>query len=220
MSYALDTSKRKFHRILDSISNNSNTSLGLATKRSHNGSTTTLSSEQSAEQPPVKRSRHSRPQSEALSSSNYTTMDPVYSRRGTTVTNLTRSGSKPAFMPWDRGQFLERLKTFSGSVVNWATKPDIINEVEWAKQGWSCVGKEMVGCSACAKRIVISLKKEQPALEGGEPALSLIDQHVWQQNARKELAERYASLIISGHYDNCLWRTRACDGMFDMILGR
>ena len=212
MSYALDTSKRKFHRILDSISNNSSTS--LTTKRSQNGSSVTLFAEESAEQPVSKRPRYARPQSETTLSSKQSIANMAHPHDGTSnITNITRSGKLPAFMPWDRNQFLDRLKTFSGSVLNWAPKSDNMNEVEWAKRGWSCVAKETVGCSACAKRIVINLKSEDAPVTEEESTLSVIDQHVWQQNARKELATRYASMIVSGHYENCLWRTRGCDSM-------
>ena len=75
--------------------------------------------------------------------------------------------------------------------------------------------KETVGCSACAKRIVINMKKEDSVAEEEESTASLIDQHTWQWNARKELAARYALMIVSGHYEDCLWRTRGCDGMFE-----
>ena len=63
----------------------------------------------------------------------------------------------PNFAPWNRAQFLERLKSFR-HVDKWMGKPEKINEVQWAKRGWICVGKERVGCvGGCGKEVVIKL---------------------------------------------------------------
>ena len=68
---------------------------------------------------------------------------------------LTRSS--PNFVPWDRQAFLERLKTFA-PVTSWGIKPEQINEVHWAKRGWSCVSRDRVRCKGgCEKEIYIQL---------------------------------------------------------------
>ncbi len=116
-----------------------------------------------------------------------------------------------SFCPSDREQFLLRLQTFSKSIVDWSPKPDIINEVEWAKRGWFLGAKETVSCVGCSKRVVIDYKEEETEFEEDE-TLSYIEQERLREQARKSLAEKYAVLLSDGHYDHCPWKRRACDG--------
>src|SRR5947207_4560901 len=51
----------------------------------------------------------------------------------------------PNYTPWDRTKFLERLETFKNP-SEWCSKPSRIDEVQWAKGGWSCIGEERVRC--------------------------------------------------------------------------
>ncbi|RAL62656.1 hypothetical protein DID88_004500 [Monilinia fructigena] len=41
----------------------------------------------------------------------------------------------PKWAPYDRTEFLKRLKSFS-NLTDWTPKPTRVNEVEWAKRGW------------------------------------------------------------------------------------
>lgn len=119
----------------------------------------------------------------------------------------------PNFAPWDRGQFLDRLKTFR-HVDKWMGKPDPVNEVRWAKRGWSCVGKERVKCvGGCGKEVVVKLENEWNV--DGEPPdeASTEDDQGWRKDAEEQLVERYVELITSGHEGGCLWRRRGCDGI-------
>lgn len=97
-------------------------------------------------------------------------------------------------------------------------KPDAINEVQWAKRGWSCVGKDRVKCvGGCGKEIVVKVEDEwkldeeprgeEEASEGNE------DGQDWRNDAREELVLKYVEMIISGHDGGCLWRRRGCDGI-------
>ena len=100
------------------------------------------------------------------------------------------------------------------------TKPDEINEVEWAKRGWSCVGKERVRCvGGCEKEVVILLEgdarrksatenDEKKDDEEGEGS----DEEEWRAEAQKVLVERYREMITSAHEGSCLWRRKGCDG--------
>ncbi len=63
----------------------------------------------------------------------------------------------PNYRPWDRSQFLQRLQTFK-HVDKWSLKPNKVNEVQWAKRGWSCVGPERVACvGGCGQEVCVKL---------------------------------------------------------------
>ena len=217
---ALSTTKRKFHKILDSISNASSTSLALAHER-HNVSTSALPG---TTETPAKKPRLDRPQSAYVSRTMRPTVTSVHPSRPvsivTTHTSPKIDGDRktPNFAPWDRAQFLERLKTYR-HVDKWSGKPEKINEVQWAKRGWSCVGKERVGCvGGCSKEVVITLESEREDKESqgaqveGEEEGSLDDDDDWREKAQEQLVDKYTELIITAHEEGCLWRRRGCDG--------
>lgn len=78
--------------------------------------------------------------------------------RGTTVVELK---SAPNFAPWDRSQFLDRLKTFR-HVDKWSAKPRTVDEVQWSKRGWVCVGPERVKCQGgCGRELVVKLERAE-----------------------------------------------------------
>lgn len=125
----------------------------------------------------------------------------------------------PNFAPWDRGQFLARLKTFR-HVDKWRGKPEKINEVEWAKRGWSCVGKERVGCVAgCGTEVVIMLESSGEDKENSNERLSGDEENVdeeddWREKAQEQLVEKYTDMITSAHDSGCLWQRKGCDGTY------
>lgn len=224
---ALSTTKRKFHKILDSISNASSTS--LATKSNHdkyNASTTTLPA---TLDPPAKKPRIARPTSAYVPPSTriLTSQSPnlraaaATAKQATPIATMNEERKTPNFAPWDRGQFLERLKTYR-HVDKWMGKPERINEVQWAKRGWSCVGKERVGCvGGCGKEVVIMLessKEERQSTEETQdtedrPADEEEDEDEWREKAQEQLVDKYAEMVVASHDGGCLWRRRGCDGM-------
>ncbi|KAI6247483.1 Nuclear-interacting partner of ALK [Erysiphe necator] len=108
----------------------------------------------------------------------------------------------PMYAPWDREQFLKRLKTFS-SISHWTPKPAPVNEVEWAKRGWICQKFERVRCCSCDVEIVVKLNRKE--IDGKEEPVYMA--HVIE----KALVEKYVQLIVTSHKKNCLWRKRGCD---------
>lgn len=81
---------------------------------------------------------------------------------------MVRDLDLPNYLPNHRGQFLKRLETFK-DVTKWGIKPDRVNEVQWAKRGWTCVGKERVGCiGGCEKQVVIKLARTRDEETGGQ----------------------------------------------------
>jgi hypothetical protein len=63
------------------------------------------------------------------------------------------------YCPSDRNELLRRLGTFQ-ELTDWTPKPDRVSEVEWAKRGWVCQGKERVRCTLCNKEVVVGLNKK------------------------------------------------------------
>ncbi|KAL8866164.1 MAG: hypothetical protein Q9174_006461 [Haloplaca sp. 1 TL-2023] len=220
MPYALSTTKRKFHDILDSISNGSTTSLD-AKKNQHNGFTTSLTL---ASEPNAKRPKFTRPSTISSASSLLTHARSVSNRTNASTTSLASTMNEPKkppnFAPWDPNQFLERLETFR-QVHLWSIKPEPINEVQWARRGWRCIDNETVACvGGCSNQLVISLepdKEGQEAEDGAESADEDEESEYyddWRDQAQKELVKRYTEKIITEHSTGCLWRRKGCDGMY------
>lgn len=223
---ALATTKRKFHKLMDSIAaNTSTTSLASSLQRS-NASTTSLDHPTTAE-PPNKRPRSSNASMErdrSISASQariQALKDQLLTgtpgRAGTVraVGRTTAAKSseatprKPAnFQPYSQEQFLGRVKTFA-DVKRWTTKPDAINETEWAKRGWTCDAWNTVACKGgCEKRVAVKLRPKRKdssgkAIEMSEDLSADVDE---------KLVGRFRELIGKGHAEDCLWRKRGCQG--------
>ncbi|EEP76358.1 predicted protein [Uncinocarpus reesii 1704] len=151
MSYALASKKRKFHRVLESLSSNN-----TAPKAPHAASKNTATTPKSVH-PTIKRVRLT-PNSEPDDTAVHASQSPLAGRSST-------SSARPSFVPWDRDRFLERLETFR-RVDRWSPKPDDINEVQWAKRGWSCVDVMRVECvGGCGHSVVVKLPDEIDELE-------------------------------------------------------
>lgn len=109
---------------------------------------------------------------------------------------------KPRFCPGDRDELLRRLASFQ-ELTDWTPKPDPVNEVQWAKRGWICQGKERVRCTLCNKELVVKLNRKE--VDGKEVAV-LIPSEI-----EHALVQKYLELIVTSHADDCLWRKRGCD---------
>ncbi|OQE29084.1 hypothetical protein PENFLA_c004G09605 [Penicillium flavigenum] len=199
MSYALESKKRKFHRVLDSISKpltsdnapkpapaapttaQDRLSANLSIKKVR------LASADPSELTAVRNSIHkiSRP-AHRIASAN--------------------SNKRPTFVPWDRERFLERLETFR-RVDRWTSKPSPINEVQWAKRGWICTDVMRVTCvSECGGAVVVKLPDEIDELDGFD-----IDKVEERKEVRARLVDEYAKMLSSAHGENCPWRNKSCD---------
>ena len=136
--YAIDTKKRKFDRILQSI-NKSQTSLALPEPSEL-----------------IKKRRVSAPQSLV---SRY----PQTTSKNSSTTSIARP--RPNYLPQNQDAFLDRLRTFS-PVQKWhISSTEAINATEWAKKGWSCVGEDMVACKGgCNEQLLVKLDDENAPL--------------------------------------------------------
>jgi hypothetical protein len=146
MSYELETKKRKFNRVLESISK------PLSNESTKRIDSITGPKERLAAQPTIKRVRLSG-EANDLGLLNSSVNNSLRLRS-------TSPSLRPNFVPWDRDRFLERLATFR-RVDRWSSKPAPINEVEWAKHGWSCTDVMQVSCvGGCEASVIVKLPDE------------------------------------------------------------
>lgn len=109
---------------------------------------------------------------------------------------------KPKYCPGDREEMLKRLSSFQ-ELTDWTPKPDPVNEIEWAKRGWVCQGKERVRCTLCNKELVVKLNRKE--VDGHEVPVLVASE------IEDALVRKYVELIVTSHQDECLWRKRGCD---------
>lgn len=159
MSYAIESKKRKFHRILESISKPATPD--NASKQQTQPPTATAQDRVPANLS-IKKVRLSSNDSSDFTSVRDSILKPT---RPTTRTSVSTT-KRPTFVPWDRNVFLERLETFR-RVDRWTSKPSPINEVQWAKRGWICTDTMRVSCvSGCGGSVVVKLPDEIDELDG------------------------------------------------------
>ena len=203
MSYAVETKKRKFDRILEQLSDHSTHSRAALNTR-NNASTISLVAEESgsAKKPRITPSSSTEP------------LTPP-----STVSLITN------YLPSDRTAFLERLETFR-QVTKWrisSTEP--INAAAWAKRGWTCIDTDLVSCGACREQLHVQVDVEEETSadttndendENDEPEEN---QYEAVSEVHSEIVKRYQSLIVNGHTDSCSWRRRGCDSSIQRIEG-
>ncbi|KAI9640629.1 hypothetical protein NHQ30_010928 [Ciborinia camelliae] len=133
---------------------------------------------------------------------------PVYKLSATPVSTT----EPPKWAPYDRTEFLKRLKSFS-NLTDWTPKPARVNEVEWAKRGWVCQKKERVRCCFCNVEILVKLNKKEE--DGKEKEVYIAE------NIENALVSKYVELIITSHDESCPWRQKGCDDLiFKLPLNR
>ncbi|CEO60674.1 hypothetical protein PMG11_05268 [Penicillium brasilianum] len=197
MSYAVESKKRKFHRVLESISK------PLATDNASKLSTTGPATVAQDRNLSIKKVRLS----DNDTANTTSVRDSILKISRPSNRNISSSSStRPTFVPWDRERFLERLETFR-RVDRWTSKPAPINEVQWAKRGWICTDVMRVSCiSGCGGSVVVKLPDEIDELDGFD-----MEKVQERKEVRAKLVEEYQKQIIEGHGDNCPWRNRGCD---------
>ncbi|KAJ5221241.1 uncharacterized protein N7469_010128 [Penicillium citrinum] len=187
MSYAVESKKRKFHRVLESISKPSPS--GTTPKQS-TATSATAQDRLPVNLSSIKKYESRLPASPALQ--HFQLLPPPTKR--------------PTFAPWDRDIFLERLETFR-RVDRWSPTPTPINEVQWAKRGWVCKESMRVGCvSGCGGSVVVKLPDEIDELDGYDA-----EKVQERKEVRERLVEKYTKLLKDGHKENCPWRNKSCD---------
>lgn len=214
MSFAIESKKRKFDRILESLSEAASATpspQSLATRSSLN-------------------TRNNR----ALDK--FGSLDSLKRRRlGTALKKPAPDASLiDAYLPSSRAAFLERLETYR-HVTKWHIPSiSVINAAEWAKWGWICADVDTVSCGSCNEREVVDLRVEvrkhsQSAdvdADEEQDTSETIDGNE-DENEAEELAtevynaliKRYQGKIITSHAEGCSWRNRGCDSSIQRIEG-
>lgn len=218
MPEAIATTKRKFYKALDALTNPTPAaaSLDAASTANNKRSSAAAAAFDDARERARKRLRHS---TSATSLNDITANASVSSRSHPSPLKLQPKSSVepkalPNYSPWSQETFLARLKTYS-SVSTWHPKPDPISEVEWAKRGWVCVDVNTVACrGGCEKRVVVSLDTTARPLQHtdeNEPNNEADEDEDEIAAALEEaLAERYRDEIINGHSSSCMWYKAGC----------
>jgi hypothetical protein len=195
LSYELEAKKRKFDRILESLTDGSSPRSTLNAR--NNASNISLS----------------------------TGSDASKRRRITPTSQISKSASTTSltghYLPSSRPAFLERLETYR-SVTQWhVPSTEIINASEWAKRGWICIDKDTVFCGPCKERLTIDLDLENGNLH--EPDATGDGSDDDSYNLAKEvyeaLVKRYKEMIVTAHADSCPWKRRGCDSSIHRIEG-
>lgn len=212
MSYAIETKKRKFDRILEALSDAAAASPSRSSLNSRNNATATDSS---------------------LSLSLEDNSDASKRRRVTPASRTTLSTRTSAtslsthYLPSSRAAFLERLETFR-QVTQWhVPSTDPINAAAWAKRGWICVDTDTVFCGSCKERVHVDLTIDSSRLRPTKGE-DVADENV-QDDKEDDFAivtevyasiiKKYQDMITTSHSEGCLWRKRGSDSSVQRIEG-
>jgi hypothetical protein len=208
----MNATKRKFNALLNGIGTKSTTSLP---KEVNNEIGSTGDADSQAKKRRVV----------DLTSNKISNLTPAMKhKKSASLATASTVTESPKYAPWDRTEFLRRLKSFS-NLTDWTPKPARVNEVEWAKRGWVCQKFERVRCCLCNVEILVKLNRKE--VDGKEQPVYIAqnigtadEQHdtaLSDFNLEDALVEKYVELIITSHEENCLWRKRGCDGWFPSL---
>lgn len=212
MSYAIETKKRKFDRILEALSDAAAASPSRPSLNSRNNATATDSS---------------------LSLSLDDHSDASKRRRVTPASRTTLSTRTSAtslsthYLPSSRAAFLERLETFR-QVTQWhVPSTDPINAAAWAKRGWICVDTDTVFCGSCKERVHVDLTIDTSLLRptrGEDVADENVqddqdDDFALVTEVYANIIKKYQDMITTSHSEGCLWRKRGSDSSVQRIEG-
>ncbi|KAL2069668.1 hypothetical protein VTL71DRAFT_14347 [Oculimacula yallundae] len=197
----MNATKRKFNALLNGIGNKSTTTLA---SKEVNDDQVDLTTADTSDSQAKKRRISSSTSIPARISSSFTRPRPMATihKKAASVAHPVALTETPKYAPWDRAEFLKRLKSFS-NLTDWTPKPARVNEVEWAKRGWVCQKSERVRCCHCNVEILVKLNKKE--VDGKEEAVYVA------QNIEDALVDKYVELIVTSHDESCLWRQRGCD---------
>ncbi|POR34008.1 mRNA export factor rsm1 [Tolypocladium paradoxum] len=204
----MNATKRKFNALLQGLSNPRSSTSESSPKSMNGDSRRGTSAAASQDALLQKRRRLGFPESTAptMYSSSPNTVSTISSvvlrRSGTQTGAKTGKDALAKYCPGDRDELLKRLATFQ-ELTDWTPKPDRVNEVEWAKRGWICQGKEKVRCVLCHKELIVKLNRKE--VDGAEVPV-LVPSEI-----EGALVDKYRELMVASHQQDCLWRKRGCD---------
>ncbi|PKI47668.1 uncharacterized protein LOC116192523 isoform X1 [Punica granatum] len=133
--------------------------------------------------------------------------------RPSTSTNAASStvGSfQASCRPWERGDLLRRLATFSPS--NWFAKPKRASSLACARRGWINVDWDKIECESCGASLRYNSKAPSEADAADEDFAELLDGGhrvgcPWRENSCPESLVQFPpaplSALIGGYKDRC-----------------
>ncbi|KEY64129.1 hypothetical protein S7711_07474 [Stachybotrys chartarum IBT 7711] len=160
----MNATKRKFNALLQGLSTQPQAERSTPTKAS---STPPSTLSKSAYADDLLKRRRLGPASDTSPSRLPTTTLKAAQTTSKTESSGNNQGPLVKYCPSDREELLRRLATFQ-EITEWTPKPDKVSEIEWAKKGWVCQGKERVRCVLCARELVVKLNRKE--LEDGKEA--------------------------------------------------
>ena len=198
--YAIETKKRKFDRILESIKDSSAVqSRNQPLPRNKDTSTVSLVPVERANEP-VKKRR--------------VTSDPTSSRNVSGASATSQTGAN--FLPSSREAFLDRLETF-GPITKWhVPSNEAIGAAAWAKRGWRCTSTDLVSCGSCQEQLLVKIDKIDSSTE---PLEENDDELALAMDVHAGLIEKYREMIVIAHSDKCPWLHRGCIDSIQRIGG-
>ena len=200
-SYTLDSKKRKFDRILESLTDRTTPSSKSTTSKtidvSSNG-TTTL-------------------RQELIAAAKKRRVSGLSNRSDSQGPLLTH------YLPSSRAAFLERLETFR-HITKWHIPSTIrINASQWARHGWICADVDTVSCPSCHERVTIDINPPvtRVEVELDEQDVTKVESQDQEMsdNLYRALVDRYNEMIVTSHAEGCSWRKRGCDDSIQRIEG-
>jgi len=196
MSYAIETKKRKFDRILESLTDNSSSSTRALVASKDNNSRISV---------------HTTSNASSLKKRKFDSFAKPAPTQG-------------HFLPSSRSAFLQRLSTFR-EVTEWHVRDkERINAAEWAKRGWERVSTDTVGCAVCNARLLVDIdthadnqRFEQDGTGNEQDEVEdVIDR---ERDIHNGIVVRFAEMIVTAHTETCPWRRRGCDSTIQRIEG-
>lgn len=215
MSYAIETKKRKFDRILESLNEPSSPQTQQQASRSSLDSRSNAST--------TKKTLRE----ELIEASKRRRVSPTLSK------STLHKSLLGHYLPSSRAAFLERLETFR-HITKWHVPSTVpINAAEWAKRGWVCADVDVVSCGSCSERITIDLdihsrkdddKENENTVQENEGPKEVMHEDSGETDevaveVYEALIKRYGEMIVSSHTESCPWRRRGCDSSIQRIEG-
>ncbi|KAK9056846.1 hypothetical protein SSX86_024210 [Deinandra increscens subsp. villosa] len=114
---------------------------------------------------------------------------PVWISLSTSAGGSALGSSKPSCRPWERGDLLRRLSTFSPA--NWFGKPKAASSLSCARRGWVNIDVNKIQCESCGKNLKFNAQDSWACTEG-------------------ENGDEFASQLDEGHNATCPWRGNSC----------
>ncbi|KAI4300024.1 hypothetical protein L6164_033443 [Bauhinia variegata] len=115
---------------------------------------------------------------------------PPWTSLSTSAGGSAFGSSRPSCRPWERGDLLRRLATFSP--LNWQGKPKIISSLACAQKGWMNIDVDKIACELCGA------------------CLCFMSSSCWTSDEGQNASESFAKQLDSGHKVSCPWREKSC----------